>query len=92
MAVKYIGKEFKILYRNPVFLMQCLLPAVLFPVLCIVLLFFGMDDETSQELANLSNSLETSRALILFIILGITQFFSMIIYLHNLRVYLEHKA
>lgn len=81
LAAKYIGKEFKILYRNPVFLMQCLLPAVLFPILCIVLFLFGMDVETSAELANLSNSLETLKPLIMFVILGITQFFSMIIYI-----------
>ena len=51
LAAKYIGKEFKILYRNPVFLMQCLLPAVLFPILCIVLFLFGMDVETSARIS-----------------------------------------
>ena len=80
LARSYVSKEFKILFRNPIFLVQCILPALIFPVLCIVLVAIGMGEQDAQELAELSSMLEENKALLLLGILGVIQFFSMIIY------------
>ena len=79
----YIGKEFKILMRNPVFLMQCLLPAILIPILMIVMVFIGINSEeigTEQLIQELSN-MQTNSFIIVCIILGVLQFFTMFIYI-----------
>ena len=80
LARSYVSKEFKILFRNPIFLVQCILPALIFPILCIVLVVMGMGEQDAQELAELSSMLEENKSLLLLGILGIIQFFSMIIY------------
>lgn len=33
VGITYIKKEFKTLFRNPVFLLQCVLPSILFPII-----------------------------------------------------------
>lgn len=80
LARSYVSKEFKILFRNPIFLVQCILPALIFPILCIVLVVMGMGEQDAQELAELSSMLEENKSLLLLGILGVIQFFSMIIY------------
>ena len=76
----YVAKEFKILLRNPVFLVQCLLPALLFPILCILLIFLGLNSEDMQDLNELSQMLASNKTVLLLGILEVYQFFSMIIY------------
>ena len=80
LARSYVSKEFKILFRNPIFLVQCILPALIFPILCIVLVVMGIGKQDAQELAELTSMLEENKALLLLGILGVVQFFSMIIY------------
>lgn len=78
IAKSYVLKEFKILFRNPVFLVQCVLPAILFPILITILLIMGNDG--IQQLSELGNTEEKDGPILLFSILAIIQFFSMIIY------------
>ena len=68
------------LLRNPVFLVQCILPAILMPILCIGIVVFGFNGDEAQDLAELSAMLQEHKLLLLFGIIAINQFFSMIIY------------
>ena len=76
----YIAKEFKILFRNPVFLVQCILPAVLFPVLIVGIVLVGFSGEELQNIRNVAVITEGDKSMFFFIILAAIQFFSMIIY------------
>lgn len=49
----YLKKEFKILVRNPIFFMQCVLPTILFPVIFSIPLLF---ESSIQELKSAINS------------------------------------
>lgn len=76
----YIGKEFKTLLRNPVYLVQCILPAVLLPILCIVLIAISLDEATINDILNYLSQINAD-GVVLLAILGIIQFFSMITYI-----------
>ncbi len=76
----YVSKEFKILFRNPVYLVQCILPAVLFPILMLALVFIGLNGEELQEIRSAATIGESDKPMMYFIILAGIQFFSMIIY------------
>ena len=76
----YVKKELKLLLRSPIFFMQCVAPAILMPVLIIVLLFMSGGNELRMQLEALSNALKVNNALIIMGILAITQFFSIFIY------------
>ena len=79
----YIGKEFKILIRNPVFLMQCLLPAVLIPIIMVAVVVAGFNSENMKinEISQMFESIQTNSFIVVCIILGIIQFFAMFIYI-----------
>lgn len=77
----YVGKEFKTLYRNPIFFMQCLLPAILLPILIAIAVIVSI---TSQggNVGEISNMFEDKTSISIGIILVcIVQFFSMFVYL-----------
>ena len=76
----YIGKEFKLLLRNPIYLMQCILPAILMPILMIVLLLMSGGGELKMQLETLTTLVGTNNALVIMGLLEITQFFSIFIY------------
>ncbi len=78
----YIGKEFKTLLRNPIFFMQCLLPAILMPVLMIVISYMGMQSSGDQmgEMMQMFEQLPSNTFTVACVILGVIQFFSMFIY------------
>ncbi len=42
--IVYLKKEFKLLIRNPIFFMQCVLPIVIFPIIIGVPAIFGLKD------------------------------------------------
>lgn len=81
IGLSYIKKELKILFRNPIFFMQCVLPAILMPVLMIGLtLFAGNSDEAKVELKSLlSNNVYNTISVCALIC--VTQFFNMMIYI-----------
>lgn len=42
--ISYVKKEFKLLVRNPIFFMQCVLPSILFPIIIGVPAIIGLQD------------------------------------------------
>ena len=60
--VSYVSKEIKILIRNPIFFMQCLLPSIIFPIIIGVPAILGLEDAGislslfSQDLGVVINS------------------------------------
>lgn len=78
----YVGKEFKTLLRNPVFFMQCVLPAILFPVLMIVLTFVGIKGEQNGAPTDIASMVTNRTSVYLGMgILCAIQFFLMFIYI-----------
>lgn len=75
----YIQKEFKILIRNPIFFMQCIMPAILMPVLIIVISIAGIGNNISQEdMAEFSVIVSQLYQIgTVCLLLGIMQFFNM---------------
>ena len=78
----YIGKEFKNLVRNPVFFMQCLLPAILIPILMVGIVYMGMNSNEAEleQMMQIINQSSTNTFIVSGIVLVIIQFFSMFIY------------
>lgn len=82
LAKTYIGKEFKTLLRNPVFFMQCVLPAIIFPILIIGLTFVGINGEQNGVSTDISFMITNKTSVYLGIgILCAIQFFLMFIYI-----------
>ena len=78
----YVGKELKTLLRNPVFFMQCVLPAILFPVLMIVLTFVGIKGEQNGAPTDIASMVTNRTSVYLGMgILCAIQFFLMFIYI-----------
>ena len=78
----YVGKEFKNMARNPVFLMQCLIPAVLIPIIMVVVVFAGFNSDGMglEQITQMAQQMPTNTFFIACIILGVIQFFTMFIY------------
>ena len=79
----YIGKEFKTLARNPVFLLQCLLPAILIPILMVFVVYSSLngDGGIAESTIKMLGNTSINSFLIAGVILGIIQFFTMFIYI-----------
>ena len=78
----YVGKEFKNMARNPVFLMQCLIPAVLIPIIMVVVVYAGLNSDGMglEQITQMVQQMPTNTFFIACIILGVIQFFTMFIY------------
>lgn len=82
LAKTYIGKEFKTLIRNPIFFMQCVMPAILFPILVIVFTFAGMQTDQNTSITDIAQIITNKTSIYLgMAILMVIQFFSMFIYI-----------
>ena len=82
LAKTYIGKEFKTLLRNPIFFMQCVMPAILFPILVIVFTFAGMQTDQNTSITDIAQMITNKTSIYLgMAILMVIQFFSMFIYI-----------
>ena len=79
----YVGKEFKNLVRNPVFLVQCLLPAILIPILMVVVVYAGFNSDKMrlEQITQMLQQMPTNTFMIVCVILGVIQFFTMFIYI-----------
>ena len=76
----YIGKEFKILARNPVFLMQCLAPAIFIPIIMIGIVYLQTNSIQKEGFQLLFSVINVNSIQIASIVLGIIEFFTMFIY------------
>ena len=78
----YVGKEWKTLYRNPIFLMQCIVPTILIPIVFLGLFASQILALPQAELQQMTQELSGVNAnMIVFIILGIIQFIFMFGYI-----------
>lgn len=79
----YVGKEFKNMARNPVFLMQCLIPAVLIPIIMVVVVYAGLNSDGMglEQITQMLQQMPRNTFFIACIILGVIQFFTMFIYI-----------
>ncbi len=79
----YVGKEFKNMARNPVFLMQCLIPAILIPIIMVVVVYTGLNSEGMglEQITQMLQQMPTNTFIIACAILGVIQFFTMFIYI-----------
>ena len=79
----YVGKEFKNMARNPVFLMQCLIPAVLIPIIMVVVVYAGLNSDGMglEQITQIMQQMPTNTFIIACAILGVIQFFTMFIYI-----------
>ena len=79
----YVGKEFKNMARNPVFLMQCLIPAILIPIIMVVVVYAGLNSDGMglEQITQMVQQMPTNTFFIACIILGVIQFFTMFIYI-----------
>lgn len=69
--LSYLKKEFKLLVRNPIFFMQCVLPSIIFPIIITVPAIIELKN-TTQDMALLqadfSNIINTNFGFMCFII------------------------
>lgn len=77
----YVGKEFKILLRNPVFLMQCLAPAILLPIIMIGIVCLQTNSVEAEGIQMISSLIDVNSISIVSIVIGIIEFFTMFIYI-----------
>ena len=80
----YVAKEFKMLFKNPIFFVQCVLPSVLMPVVFLGIFIVSINSNNSQEAINefqnvLSGFIETPIGLA--VILAITEFLTSMLYI-----------
>ena len=91
LGIIYVFKELKILIRNPVYLVQCVLPALIFPVLFIGLIFIASDEELKGITNSLALMINFNKPLILMGLVAIMQFFAMFIYVSITAISREGK-
>lgn len=87
----YVGKEFKTLYRNPIFFMQCLLPAILLPILITITTIISINSQggnIGKIVAMFENKTSISIGIML---VCIAQFFSMFSYISITSISREGK-
>lgn len=80
----YVAKEFKMLFKNPIFFVQCVLPSVLMPVVFLGIFIVSIYSNNSQESINefskvLREYIETPMGFA--IILAITEFLTSMLYI-----------
>ena len=80
----YVTKEFKMLFKNPIFFVQCVLPSVLMPVVFLGIFIVSISSNNSQESIKqfqnvLGSFIETPIGLA--IVLSITEFLTSMLYI-----------
>lgn len=90
IARSYVGKEFKTLIRNPIYLSQCVLPVILLPTLYMVLLAIFINKETANTIQNYLSQLNLEGVMLLLVI-GVIQFMSMSTYVAAIAISRDGK-
>lgn len=80
----YVTKEFRMLFKNPIFFVQCVLPSVLMPVVFLGIFIVSISSNNSQESIKqfqnvLGSFIETPIGLA--IVLSITEFLTSMLYI-----------
>ena len=74
VGIRYVGKELKILFRNPIYFMQCVLPAFIMPVLYIGIIFFGGQ---VGEIISAMEGVNINSSIFVCVVMAIIQFICM---------------
>ena len=77
----YTGKEFKTLARNPVFLMQCLVPAIFIPVIMIGIFYMQISNVEAEAVQMMFNMINVNSIQVVSVVIGVIEFFTMFIYI-----------
>lgn len=81
IANTYIRKEFKILFRNPIFFMQCVLPIFILPIMMTVIFIAGMSSGEA-DITQIGTMIQGKDSVFVgSAILCAIQFFTMFIYI-----------
>lgn len=81
IGISYVIKEMKILFRNPIYFLQCVLPSFLMPVIMIGVIIASMNSGSTEETIDFTQLLTgISSTIIVAVIVGIIQFFTMMSY------------
>ena len=80
----YIIKEFKVLLKNPIFFIQCVLPSVLMPIIFLGIFMVSLNSNNSQEALNEFKSIlgiyiETPIGLA--VVISVTEFLTSMLYI-----------
>lgn len=80
----YVAKEFKMLFKNPIFFVQCVLPSVLMPIVFLGIFLVSIYSNNSPESINefrdvLSGVIETPIGLA--VVIAITEFLTSMLYI-----------
>ncbi|MFR8104593.1 MAG: putative ABC transporter permease subunit [Clostridia bacterium] len=83
ISYSYIMKEFKMLFRNPIFFMQCILPAILLPVIFGVCFVAGLGSDANGSISSLTQEVTPfiHSPITLCVCMGIIQFFMLFSYI-----------
>ena len=81
-GVTYFLKEMRILFRNPIYFIQCVLPVILIPVLFLVIFLNGgsSSDPEIRVVVDALRNAEVESIIFGFIIIGIIHFLFMVSY------------
>lgn len=81
IGITYVKKEMKILFRNPIFFMQCVLPSILMPILMFGISAMGITSAPTEELDQILKIAKQGAYTSIGsgICLAIIQFFSMML-------------
>ena len=85
----YVKKEWKLLLRNPIYMMQCVLPALLMPVLFLVIFLVN---PAYKDLLALAEQIAIPQSTLYAIALGFIQFFLMMNYASITAISREGQA
>jgi len=58
VGIAYVAKEIKILFRNPIFFMQCILPIIIIPLIMIIPFIMELETINFEEIRNIFSTFE----------------------------------
>lgn len=81
-GVVYFLKEMKMLFRNPVYLLQCVMPVILIPVLFLVIILNGSSMEATgmEQMKNVLENAKVESTMFALIVIGVIHFMFMFAY------------
>ena len=82
IGIAYVEKELKILFRNPIFFVQCVLPSIVMPILFLGIIIFSVNNEVN-DLNTITNVLgEYVKSPIgIAIVISVTEFIYSMLYI-----------
>lgn len=76
ILISYAKKEFIMLFKNPIFFMQCILPIIIMPIIYIIIIF--VQEKQSSQMDISEGLSQASNTLMMFVLIGFNIFTTMI--------------